>query len=282
MNDHERAVKLALKSNDEMARLFDKMGNADAPRGRILSAYRQARRAMASATSLAAVQGILRDLRVALESVMRDLLADATMVGNQQALAELAILGLTVLTTAYNWQAALTAWLAQYDAQAAQVQALYISSGSLAPIIGDATRVGAMTPAPIVNGGTYWLAGAVGGAWLMAVGAGLRTTGAPELYKRQAVAAIDERTTDCCLQVHGQIVAMEQDFHLTGTPRFADYLRNPPFHWNCRTATCLVHVDNVNDPLTHQMHEAAQAELSARSTTGKRQEIYPAHARSRR
>ena len=185
---------------------------------------------------------------------------------------------------AYNWQTALNAWLTQYDAQASQVQALYVTNRDLTPIIGDQSRVGALTPAPVISQGTQWIAGAVGGAWLVAVGAALQRAGktAPEQFMRQAVAAIDERTTDCCLRAHGQVVGMDQDFHLTGTPRFADHLYGPPFHWNCRTATCLVHVDKANDPLTRQMREAAQAELSVRAATGKRKEVHPAHARSYR
>jgi hypothetical protein len=50
-------------------------------------------------------------------------------------------------------------------------------------------------------------------------------------WDHQVVAGIDERTTDCCLQAHGQIQPLDKPFHLTGEPRWADYLDNPPFHW---------------------------------------------------
>jgi hypothetical protein len=50
-------------------------------------------------------------------------------------------------------------------------------------------------------------------------------------YLKQAVAAIDQKTTDCCLRVHAQAQPLDKDFHLTGEPRYADYLPYPGFHW---------------------------------------------------
>lgn len=102
-------------------------------------------------------------------------------------------------------------------------------------------------------------------------------------YQRQAIAAVDERTTDCCLRVHGQIVGVDEQFRLTGTPKFSDTKKNPPFHWNCRTGTSL-YVEDFEDfgVTTGEMREAAQTELQAREITGRREEIHPAHATSGR
>lgn len=104
-----------------------------------------------------------------------------------------------------------------------------------------------------------------------------------ERMRRQAIAAIDERTTDCCLRVHGQVVGMDEPFRLTGTPRFADRMMQPPFHWHCRTAVALWHpsLEAVGVP-TDEMRAAARAELEARARTGRRAVIHPAHATSRR
>lgn len=103
------------------------------------------------------------------------------------------------------------------------------------------------------------------------------------IYSKQAIAAIDSKTTDCCLQVHGQIQPLDKPFHLTGTPRFADYVDSPPFHWNCRTAEAL-YTESMEEKgtTTSQMKDAADAELTARAITGKRQIIWPSHATSRR
>ena len=54
-------------------------------------------------------------------------------------------------------------------------------------------------------------------------------------WHKQAVAQIDDKTTDCCLNVHGQVQPIDEPFILTGTPRFADEQMHPRFHWQCRT-----------------------------------------------
>jgi hypothetical protein len=54
-------------------------------------------------------------------------------------------------------------------------------------------------------------------------------------WLKQAVAQIDSSTTDCCLRVHGQVQPLEKPFELRGTPRFADEMMHPRFHWRCRT-----------------------------------------------
>lgn len=59
--------------------------------------------------------------------------------------------------------------------------------------------------------------------------------------QKQAVAAIDDRTTECCLRVHGQITDLDQPYKLTGTPRFQDEMMFPAFHWNCRTSSVAYH-----------------------------------------
>lgn len=84
-------------------------------------------------------------------------------------------------------------------------------------------------------------------------------------YRRQAVAAIDKRTTRCCLAVHGQIVGIDQPFTLTGTPRYASKLMSPPFHWRCRTSVVLYHeaFERVGQS-TEQMRRAAKQELAQR------------------
>lgn len=102
-------------------------------------------------------------------------------------------------------------------------------------------------------------------------------------WGRQAVAVIDERTTDCCLRVHGQWQAFGDDFRLTGTPRYADHMGAPPFHKWCRTATALVQRKYAADDLTQRMRDAARAELNARKTQKPRRKVItPANAVSRR
>ena len=103
------------------------------------------------------------------------------------------------------------------------------------------------------------------------------------VYMKQAIAVIDQFTTDCCLRVHGQTQPLDKPFILVGSPRFADKLDSPPFHWNCRTATSLYteKMEEKGIP-TSAMTDAAQAELSARERTGTRETIWPANSTSRR
>ncbi|MBP8294312.1 MAG: hypothetical protein KAX65_16160, partial [Caldilineaceae bacterium] len=278
--EHEQAVRVALRSGDELKRLIDRLGTQDAPRGRILAAYRQARRAMRQAQNLTTVLDVLRELRATVEDVMRAALAGAAQAGADQARVELAVYGLpnTVARTPPSQEMA--AWLAQVDAQAAAVQATWMATGDMAQIVGDEERVGILTPAPIIREGARWLGIAMMVATAAATAEMLERTRRQEDFMRQAVAAIDERTTDCCLRVHGQVVGQRDDFHLTGTPRFAEYLRNPPFHWYCRSSTCLVRREDANDPLSQQMRSAAALEIGTRAATGTRVEIHPADARS--
>lgn len=101
---------------------------------------------------------------------------------------------------------------------------------------------------------------------------------------KQAVAAIGQNTTDCCLRVHGQVQPVNGLYRLEGEPRFADRLAYPAFHWNCRTSSVAYHEDFERGAKikTSDMVDAAQAELQARTETGERVEIHPASATSRR
>lgn len=103
------------------------------------------------------------------------------------------------------------------------------------------------------------------------------------VYMKQAIAVIDQATTDCCLRVHGQVQPLDKPFILEGTPRFADKLDSSPFHWNCRTVVSLYteKMEEKGIP-TSEMVDAAQAEMGARERTGKRETIWPAHSTSRR
>lgn len=86
----------------------------------------------------------------------------------------------------------------------------------------------------------------------------------PEVQK-QAVAVIGQNTTDCCLRVHGQIQPVSEPFELEGTPRFADEMMTPAFHWNCRTSIAMWHPLFERSGLTTaNMRSSAQAELRKR------------------
>lgn len=285
IQQHKRAVDLALRAGNELKSLFDKMGHGEAPRGRILRAYRNARAALTNnVDNRFAVDEALQELRLSAITGMAELMRSAQALGVSQAERQLEIYGVLPLTTvdlATELEAAGAAWVARLDAQLAGARSLALTGSDEALILGDAARAGVLTPGPILNEGARWIAQLTGGAFIGIVTQSSRASGF-EFYK-QAIAAIDERTTDCCLRVNGQAVPLDKPFKLTGEPRYADQLESPPFHWWCRTAEALVPADEVDDTVSAEMRQAGRAELKARDASrGSRKEIHPADARSRR
>lgn len=87
--------------------------------------------------------------------------------------------------------------------------------------------------------------------------------------QKQAIAVISPETTDCCIRVHGQIRDVDEPFELTGTPRFADQMLHPSFHWNCRTSIAMYHpIFERGVTTTPGMVQAAQDELRRRERQG--------------
>lgn len=295
MNPHEAAVKAALKTGDEMDRLIGRLGSAEHPRGEVLVAYRAANRGLAEELRNGRPSGVaevLAELRRSVRATAVATLAQAQTVGVTQGTAQAAVNGIGVqdippallAMQAPSTNPALNAWLASVDAQTQVATALVAGGADPSEILGDAERAGVLRAAPVIAEGARWLASVVSAAAVAVVGWLLSRAGRePEEWYHQAVAAIDERTTDCCLRVHGQVQPLSKPFQLTGTPRYASELDHPPFHWNCRSSEALIHRSQVGDDLTAEMREAARAELGARGPDGKsRVQIHPAHARSRR
>lgn len=87
--------------------------------------------------------------------------------------------------------------------------------------------------------------------------------------QKQAIAVISPETTDCCIRVHGQIRDVDEPFELTGTPRFADRMMHPSFHWNCRTSIAMYHsIFEQGATTTSGMLSAATEELQRRERSG--------------
>lgn len=281
-SEHERAVAAALAANGEIGKLFDQLGTLQEPSGRVLAAYRQARRALkGNEAKPAVVRQVLADLRGAVLAAVRQVLEDAARLGEKQAQVQLGVWGLPLLAGGYLPIEEERAITTQLDAQLAAVLALSLGGGDSGQILGGEDRAGVLAPAPIVRDASRWVAMATLVALARATDGTIQAQADADEWRRQAVAAIDERTTDCCLRVHGQVTTMDGRFRLEGTPRFADELRAPPFHWYCRTSVAIVRASGLNDDLSMNMRSAASSELAAR-VDGSRVEIHPAHATSRR
>lgn len=280
--EHAAAIREAERTADLFRRLIAKMGTKEHPRGRILTAYRQARRALRGTNGgVVEVREVLAELRAAMMVIAQDTLWESAQQGSRQAQKQIELYGLPLGLDGYTPQQELAAWLASVDAQHAAVLGL-ASAGNLSAIVGDDQRVGALSPAPVIRTGARWLAVAGVAAASVATYSAIQKASAQEEFGKQAIAAIDERTTDCCLRVNGQVVPLSGQFRLTGTPRYADEMESPPFHNYCRTSEALVRMADANDDLSQAMRQAGIDELNARAATGTTKRIHPATATSAR
>lgn len=287
MTDHERAVRLAMRSSRHLGELFAKMGTVEHPRGIILSAFRQTRGTLRdSLRSQSSVADALAMLRLAVNMALIELLGRAAEFGAEHIGEQLAVYGLRASAppAANAQQRAIDALLAGLDAQISRVQALALVEPDPALIIGDDERTGVLSAGGVLRDTARFMGMlALGGLSAALISdADVEQGGMQDEFVKQAVAAIDERTTDCCLRVNGQVVRLDGQFRLTGTPRYADRLAHPPFHWYCRTGTALVRVAEAEDELTQQMQKAGRRELLARAESKTRKVVHPAHSRSGR
>lgn len=257
------AQREAQRLNQELGLLFARAGTLDHPNGRILVAYRNARRALGAVKTYGEIMEILSGLRLAVQSTAQMLLSEAAQAGNQDAVNQLGFYGETGFYLNNNAAIlpALDAVLAGVDRQIKIVQAVTLSGGETTIILGDGERLGVVQPAPIIRDLANWLVTITMDSFFQTV------QQARKPFKKQAVAALDGRTTDCCLRVHGQIQPLDQPFELTGTPRFADRLEHSPFHWYCRTSVVL-YLSEFDDGLTEEMERSAQQIMKERTEGG--------------
>jgi len=156
---------------------------------------------------------------------------------------------------------------AQVTAQHLGIRALVISDAEAEQVVGDGERSGALRSGDLaaavaaIAAAVAAIAAAV--AW-SSFGAYPTMNARGLVFKKQVVAALDNRTTDCCLRAHGQIQPMDKPFHLTGTPRYADYMDWPAFHWWCRSSVVL-YQDEFDLGLTEAMRDGAQTVLNERA-----------------
>lgn len=284
-NPRLASVRAAEHTTRELKVLFGQLGTEEHPRGRIRVAYANAQRALrevlgrtSGPAAMVEAQEVLGGLRRDVADAARTALGVATALGEQQAKAEADAWGIPLADVPHDVELALSGWMAPVDKQIAYALSLIGMDGDPALILGDDSRQGVLRHSEVTRDGALILAGAA----LLVTVRGLQVRETRQQWDKQAIAAIDERTTDCCLRVHGQIQPFEGRFELAGTPRYADSMSWSPFHDWCRTSVCMIPRAQGADDLTSEMIDAARAEIDARERTGKTAEIHPAHARSRR
>jgi hypothetical protein len=208
------------------------------------------------------VRDVLDTLRNTLQGIARAAVSEAATLGTSSAVAQVAAYQksgavVPVARQLADVEALTASWMAAVTGQVETV-ATMAAAGTEAGMV-----EAALVPSHINREGSKWIASAVAAAfsgWI----AGAAMPGMPvedvQGWQRQAIAAVDGRTTDCCLAVNGQIVDWDKPFKLTADPRpWGDALERPPFHWNCRTSA-VVYQPEYDDGVTEELRELSRME----------------------
>ncbi len=275
----QKAIRSGLRMNQRMGDLFADIGNSANPEGRIAALYSDARfaiiGALAGGAAISVIQGILDRLKRDVQREIAAIFNSSINLGVEEArwqleLYDANVLGGINLTTEKD--SAMRAIMARFDAQHAAMLALLTVDASDEQIIGDETRNGVFNWLEIVEAVAYWAAFLVWQAFDNMIENSRNSAGnrIENLFK-MAVAIVDDRTTDCCLRVHGQIQPLNGMFKLTGTPRFADEMDYPAFHRYCRTGTVLYSPElDPGGKQRAKLLEETKAELKAREDAKKK------------
>jgi len=262
---HQQTVASARHMDAELAALFAALGTTAHPRGAVLAAYRTARAALAGNVHGPRILGdVLGTLRRAVAAALDDALRRAVSLGSQQAERQAKVYGLPIAGVDVTPQAiaAYQAILTQLDQQIVAVSALAITTRDESLILGDENRAGVLSPAPVQREGRKWLAVLAGLALKEGMARSIEQAGAQGEFMRQAVAVIDQYTTDTCMHVNGQVRGLGQLFKLAPyTPRYADEMYDTPFHDGCRTSIAYVRIEDVADEWTAQLEAEAAEQL---------------------
>lgn len=268
---HRKAVDLANKDIERLGLLFAKVGDTKHTDTPVLRAYRNARRGLVQVfqgrNRIKGVSEVMEGLEVSVEASLRKLLAEASLAGATSAYNQMKAYDFTppsskpeVLDEMEDAEiAALDVILGKVRNQKQTAVAMTMADMNAAFVLGDTGRIGVLKPMDVIVTAAFWLAGLY---WDSFNGYAQKSK---VNWMKQAVAALDERTTRTCLAVHGQVQPINGEFHLTEEPRFADYLPNPPFHHRCRTATVL-YLPEYDYGFTDIMERSARVIINERQT----------------
>lgn len=281
MNPLEQSVQYALEANEIIRGYFGEVGTHDRPRGKVFAAYRNARRAMRQALAekqrVRAAGEVLEQLRITVRHYADMIIGEAQEFGATAAETQLAFYGVIALRGALpdslkeKRTAAVGAVIAKLNAQIAAITAMIEVGGLDEMIVGEGETVGVLRPGETIVTAAYWLTQLSWDSfdWFVQKNGGGQ-------FQKQAIAGLDERTTDCCLRVHGQIRDLDAPFSLVGTPQFAAEVDHPPFHHYCRTAVAL-YQSQYDGGVTDRMRAGADNILAERKR-GQRTTRHPADA----
>jgi hypothetical protein len=266
---HLAAITAGVTANRQLKTLFSrKIGTKAEPRGEILAAYSRTRQGLVdNLDNPIVVAALLDEYRAAVLDATAAGLVDASSIGYEQAIA---LADAWDLQIAREFQpgisgVALAAVLGIVDNQIRSIQSGLLTE---AMILGGRNRVGLFAPGVIQREAANQMANIAAVVQENIMTASLSSTGAYSDFVRQAVAAIDEKTTPCCLGVHGQIRELKEPFYTPDPPAYSDQQDRHPFHDHCRTSVVLVARQFGRDDLTERMLRAATLEGVLRGRPG--------------
>lgn len=279
LTEHKEAVELTETLNQDRLDLFDEIGNRNTVTTEIMQAYILAVQSLRGRLGISNAQYIIsvyNQLSLRLEAEAERLLVKSSEIGLQAGYDLLDVYGIPVddLKTREKQSIVEDSLVAFLGVTTTQINRAGLLSLAEDPdenlILGDYSRVGILTPS-IATGELDTQTNLVISliiAYLIERSLKGQSRLDMDRYILQAIAAVDHRTTQTCLRVHGQTREIRGGyFVLTGTPRYANRMKYPQFHRYCRTSTALVRAADANDELTQQMIASAEAELDAQNRT---------------
>lgn len=264
--------------NDVIGKSFARIGTRENPEGFVIASYRETNRLISvvldthesKRSALPVTISLIDGMRSNIRSEMSSEIYQMVSEGQDEAIRQLRYYGEIaspfdeyVLLDEVN--AAIAAIDAQMLAQRELVRSLLLSDAETEQIVGSEDRSGILRYSDISALAVSYAASFVWDGFTGLLDFFNQSGGT--VYKKQAVAALDERTTDCCLRVHGQIRDFWRPFDLEGVPRYANKMQFPAFHRYCRTAVALY--DGIYDNgITQELERSAQVILNERSAGG--------------
>lgn len=256
LRQHARAVNVGIDFSKRLKTLQDSLGTGKIPHGKITSLYSKYILLLKSARSLSESRKYLAEMRKELAAILLEFIEEVDSLGNMLSYTLLDIYDLEneLGDPEFDPKITIIAALSVFDMQRDKVLAGLQMGTDPNVLFGDGSRVGVLSYGAVSKEVAHFA------STLISYIIDYRIIG-DEKYFKQAVAALDHRTTNCCVLVHGQVQEWKKPFILNGIPRFANRIKFPPFHTWCRTVFVLVHEDDVDDDVTRKMRAQARAFL---------------------
>jgi hypothetical protein len=269
------AIDSAIASNDAIGRSFARLGTTDNPKGFVVTAYNDANNALRLALQgeepLRMSLAITSSLRSLVSSGIRSEMLNMVAFGQDEANRQLgfykqarAVVDPMELSEEVN--AAVIACEERITSQEALVRAMILTDAEPEIILGDDDKKGVLRASDVTALAAALIASFVWDGFLSVVDWYFSYNGAVA-FQKQAVAALDHRTTETCLLCHAQIKPFNTPFELRGRPRYADYMQFPAFHPWCRTSVVLYDA-RWEDGITRSMVDSANTILAERAAGG--------------